>query len=70
MLISVLVTLIVIGVLMWLVNEYIPMAISIKKIFNVVSVIAVVCWLINVFGYSGTCLTGFFCSHILFSPLL
>ena len=50
MLISVLVTLIVIGVLMWLVNEYIPMAISIKKIFNVVSVIAVVCWLINVFG--------------------
>ncbi len=49
-LIQVLVALIVVGVLLWLVNSFIPMAGSIKSILNAVVVISVVLWLLNVFG--------------------
>lgn len=49
-LLQVIVTLIVVGVLLWLVNRFIPMAGSIKSILNAVVVIAVVLWLLNVFG--------------------
>ena len=49
-LLQVVVTLIVVGVLLWLVNRFIPMASSIKSILNAVVVIAVVLWLLNVFG--------------------
>ncbi len=42
--------LIVVGVLLWLVNRFIPMAGSIKSILNAVVVICVVLWLLNVFG--------------------
>lgn len=49
-LISLVVTLIVIGVLLWLVNTYIPMDGKIKKILNVVVVICVVVWLLFAFG--------------------
>jgi len=49
-LIQVVVVLIVVGVLLWLVNNYIPMASSIKKILNAVVVIAVVLWLLRAFG--------------------
>jgi hypothetical protein len=42
--------LIVVGVLLWLVNNYIPMAGSIKKILNIFVVVVVVLWLLNVFG--------------------
>ena len=42
--------LIVVGVLLWLVNRFIPMQGSIKSILNGVVVIAVVLWLLNVFG--------------------
>jgi hypothetical protein len=42
--------LIVVGVLLWLVNRFIPMQSSIKSILNGVVVIAVVLWLLNVFG--------------------
>ena len=52
-LISLIVTLIVIGVLLWLVNSYIPMDGKIKKILNVVVVICVVVWLLSVFGVLG-----------------
>jgi hypothetical protein len=44
------ITLIVVGVLLWLVNRYIPMQATIKSILNGVVVIAVVLWLLNVFG--------------------
>ncbi len=47
---EVLVSLIVVGVLLWLVNTFIPMAGSIKSILNAVVVILVVVWLLNVFG--------------------
>jgi hypothetical protein len=49
-LINLVVVLIVVGVLLWLVNNYIPMAGSIKKILNAVVVIAVVLWLLSAFG--------------------
>ena len=49
-LISLVVTLIVIGVLLWLVNAYIPMDGKIKKILNIVVVICVVVWLLFAFG--------------------
>jgi hypothetical protein len=49
-LVNILVTLIVVGVLLWLVNSFIPMAGSIKSILNAVVVIFVVLWLLNVFG--------------------
>ncbi len=42
--------LIVVGVLLWLVNRFIPMQGSIKSILNSVVVIMVVVWLLNVFG--------------------
>jgi hypothetical protein len=46
--------LIVVGVLLWLVNTYIPMDPKIKGIFNAVVVIAVVVYLLQVFGLLGT----------------
>jgi len=49
-LIQILVALIVVGVLLWLVNNFIPMAGSIKKLLNWVVIIAVVVWLMNVSG--------------------
>jgi hypothetical protein len=49
-LVQLVITLIVVGVLLWLVNTYIPMDSKIKNIMNVVVVIAVVLWLLNVFG--------------------
>jgi len=48
-LINLVIILIVIGVLLWLVNNYIPMDGKIKQIIKVVVVIAVVVWLIQVF---------------------
>jgi hypothetical protein len=47
---QVVVTLIVVGILLWLINRFIPMAGSIKSILNAVVVIAVVLWLLSVFG--------------------
>ena len=49
-LIQVFIALILVGVLLWLVNRFIPMAGSIKSILNAVVVICVVIWLLNVFG--------------------
>jgi hypothetical protein len=49
-LIQVVLLLIVVGVILWLINQYIPMAASIKSILNAVVVIAVIIWLLNVFG--------------------
>ena len=49
-LVQLLEVLVVVGVLLWLVNRFIPMQGSIKSILNGVVVIAVVLWLLNVFG--------------------
>jgi hypothetical protein len=52
-LVTVVLTLLVVGVLLWLVNRFIPMQSTIKGILNAVVVIAVVLWLLKVFGLFG-----------------
>lgn len=54
MLIHIVIVLIVVGVLLWLINTYIPMAGPIKSILNVIVVIAVILWLLNIFGIFST----------------
>jgi hypothetical protein len=49
-LVQIVVVLIVVGILLWLINRFIPMQGTIKSILNAVVVIAVVLWLLNVFG--------------------
>ncbi len=53
-LINLVITLIVVGVLLWLVNAYIPMDSKIKQILNIVVVIAVILWLLQAFGVIGS----------------
>lgn len=48
--IQILVTLVIVGFLLYLVNTYIPMAAPIKNIIMVVAVLLVVLWLLSVFG--------------------
>lgn len=50
MLIHIVITLIIVGFLLWLVNRFIPMQSNIKSILNGVVVIVVVLWLLGVFG--------------------
>ena len=52
-LIHVVVVLVVVGVILYLINSYIPMAGSIKSILNAVAIIVVVLWLLSVFGLIG-----------------
>jgi len=49
-LISLIITLVVVGVILWAVNAYIPMDAKIKNILNIVVVIAVIVWLLKAFG--------------------
>jgi hypothetical protein len=49
-LLTILIVLIVAGLLLWLVNNYIPMDHKIKNILNVVVVVVVIFWLLKVFG--------------------
>lgn len=49
-LIQLVITLIVVGVILWLINNYIPMQATIKGILNAVVVIVVIIWLLRVFG--------------------
>jgi hypothetical protein len=49
-LVNLVVTLIVVGVALWLINRFIPMASSIKSILNVVVVLVVVVWLLQAVG--------------------
>jgi len=52
-LLSVVVTLVVVGVILWLVNNYIPMDGKIKQVLNVVIIIVICIWLLQVFGIIG-----------------
>ncbi len=54
MLLNIIIVLIVVGVLLWLVNNYIPMDRKIKNILYAVVVIAVVIWLLQAFGLLGS----------------
>lgn len=53
-LVSLIVTLIIVGVLLWLINTYLPMDGKIKSIINIVIVIAVIIWLLQSFGILGS----------------
>jgi 1-acyl-sn-glycerol-3-phosphate acyltransferase len=49
-LVNVVIALVVVGVLLWLVNRYIPMQGQVKRILNSVVVIVVILWLLKIFG--------------------
>ena len=49
-LLTLLLTLIVVGVLLWMVNTFIPMDGKIKQILNIVAVVSTILWVLNVFG--------------------
>jgi len=49
-LLQIVMVLIVVGVLLWLINRFVPMQGTIKSILNAVVVIVVVLWLLNIFG--------------------
>jgi len=53
-LINLIIILVVVGVILWLINNYIPMDGKIKRILNIVVVIAVILWLLSVFGVIGS----------------
>jgi len=57
-LINVVIALIAVGIALWLINNYVPMASSIKTILNVVVVVAVVVWVLRAFGLWGR-ITGY-----------
>ena len=52
-LINLVIGLIIVGVALWLVNNYIPMARSIKTILNVVVIVAVAIWVLQAVGMWG-----------------
>ncbi|MBV8343489.1 MAG: hypothetical protein JO190_00660 [Candidatus Eremiobacteraeota bacterium] len=49
-LLEVVIVLIVVGVILWLINSYVPMASAIKSLLNAVVVIALIVWILKVFG--------------------
>jgi len=53
-LLTIFIVLIVVGVILWLINTYIPMDRKIKSLLNVVAVIVVVIWLLQAFGVLGS----------------
>ncbi len=52
-LIQLVIVLVVVGVVLWVINRYMPMQATIKKILNVVVIIVVILWLLSVFGLIG-----------------
>lgn len=53
-LINIIITLVIAGVVLWVINTYIPMAKPVKNILNVVVVLVIVLWLLQVFGIIGS----------------
>jgi hypothetical protein len=53
-LLNVVIALVVVGVILWLINNYVPMDGKIKNILNIVVVIAVILWLLRAFGILGS----------------
>ncbi len=51
--ITILIVLVVVGLILWLINNYIPMDRKIKSILNIVVVICVIIWLLKAFGLLG-----------------
>jgi cation transporter-like permease len=53
-LINLIIVLVVIGVILWLVNNYIPIDGKIKMVLNVVVLLVVLLWILSVFGILGS----------------
>jgi hypothetical protein len=53
-LLSLIVTLVVVGVVMWLINTYLPLEPGIRKLLNAVVILLVVLWLLSAFGLMGS----------------
>jgi hypothetical protein len=53
-LLNLIVVLVVVGVILWLINQYIPMDRKIKSILNIVVVVIVALWLLSAFGVIGS----------------
>ncbi|HZH01880.1 MAG TPA: Thivi_2564 family membrane protein [Flavisolibacter sp.] len=51
--INVIIVLVVVGLILWLINRYIPMQSTIKSILNIVVIIVVILWLLRAFGIWG-----------------
>ena len=51
--VNLVIALVVVGLALWLINNFIPMASSIKTILNIVVVVAVVVWVLQVTGLWG-----------------
>ncbi len=47
---TIVLTIIVVGILLYLINRFIPMEGTVKKILNIVVIVALVIWLLKVFG--------------------
>ena len=54
LLIQLVIVLVIVGVALWAINNYIPMDATIKKILNVVVIIVVLLWLLSVFEILGS----------------
>jgi predicted membrane protein len=52
-LLSLILTIVVVGVVLWLINTYVPMQSTVKNILNIVVVIVLIVWLLNAFGLIG-----------------
>jgi hypothetical protein len=52
-LVGIVVVLVVVGLILWLINTYIPMAAAIKSLLNIVVFVVVLIWLLQVFGLIG-----------------
>ena len=52
-LIHLVIVLVIVGLILWVINSYIPMQSTIKRILNVVVIICVIIWLLSVFGLIG-----------------
>jgi hypothetical protein len=49
-LVNLIIILVVIGLVMWLINTYIPMAAGIKSLINIVVFVVVLIWVLRIFG--------------------
>jgi hypothetical protein len=49
-LLTIIIVIVIVGILLYLINQFIPMDAKIKKILNIVVVIALIIWLLNAFG--------------------
>lgn len=55
--IQLVIVLVIVGLILWMINSYMPMQSTINRILNVVVIIGVIIWLLSVFGFIGNILS-------------